>query len=94
MADEKKPEIDIPMPEPPPPSNEMPLYTFFPFGIINALVFGLIDLIIDAKFLPHKVEIDSHNAPLWTYFPFGPPVYIILEVLEFTVALIQAGMAD
>ena len=93
MGEETSPEINIPMPEPPPPDNNMPLYTFFPFGIINALIFGLIDLIIDGKFLPHKVEIDTHNAPLWTYFPFGPPVYLVLGVVEFIFSLVQA-MAD
>jgi len=90
MAEDKTPEVDIPMPEPPPPANDMPLYTFFPFGIINALIFGLIDLIMDAKFLPHKIDIDTHNAPLWTYFPFGPPVFLVLGVVEFVFSLVQA----
>ena len=91
MGEDSSPEIPIPMPEPPPPDNNMPLYTFFPFGIINAIIFGLVDLIVDAKFFPGIVEsIDSHNAPLWTYFPFGPPVYLVLGVVDFIFSLVQA----
>jgi hypothetical protein len=72
----------------------MPLYTFFPFGIVNAIVFGLLDLVVERTVVPVTADaiderdaIEQRETPLWAYFPFGLPMFVFLNVMDFAFSV-------
>ena len=91
MGSDNTPEINIPMPEIPPPNSRYPdsggLHSFFPFGPVVHMVFMTLDVIVDAKFWPSCP--DDVEKELWHFFPYGPPVHMILTFVDMIYTLIR-----
>jgi hypothetical protein len=86
MGEDNSPEIPIPMPEPPLPGSEAPLVAYFPFGVVDFMILGLIDFFIEAKFWSdHPTE----QVGLWTYFPWGAGAQLIISVVDIIFSIVQ-----
>jgi len=91
MGEDTTPEIPIPMPEPPLPGAEYsaPLTSYFPFGVIDHVIFSTLDAVIEGKLWP-SCPVEQEELRLWHYFPFGPPAQMIISIVDLICSLIQA----
>jgi len=90
MGEDTTPEIPIPMPEPPPPAAG--LESFFPFGVVNHIVFSTLDFVIEGRFWPKESEGERGKPThLYEFFPFGPPAQMVLVVVDLIWSLVYKG---
>lgn len=75
----ESPEIPIPMPEVPPPS-ERPLTSFFPFGVVLHVILSFVDWIYLGQFWPEWA--DRETKSLFEFFPYGPPAQMVIFVID------------
>jgi len=81
----ESPEIPIPMPEVPPPSDT-PLTSFFPFGVVLHVILSFVDFIYEGRFWPEWADKEAKN--LFEFFPFGPPAQMIILVIDVTYKIV------
>jgi len=87
MGESTAPEIDIPMPEIPGPETvKTPLVGFFPFGVVNHILFSTVDALLDGSLWPSETKADKPQ--LWHFFPFGPPAQMILELVDLVYSVV------
>jgi hypothetical protein len=77
------------MPEPPPPTEDLPLYTWFPFGPVVHFTFSTADALLEGKFWPALPPDVEKDPALMYWWPFGPPVHILLTITDLMWGLFQ-----
>ena len=91
MGEDTTPEIPIPMPEPPLPGTDCsaPLTSYFPFGVIDHVIFSTVDALIEGKLWP-TCPIEPDEMRLWHFFPFGPPAHMIIALVDVVCTVFKA----